>query len=352
MSKAYPISGSGTRGCNARDAQEMQTDQLRHFIDVATLGSMTLAAEKNFMTPQGISKSISALENDLGCKLFKRTRNSVTLTKLGSDLLASAELVVSSEDRLREGVARLMSMPDVGGKRQLTAYCTSIAYETPIYFPLAETARGLFASTRFAEDTNEGIIDSVLASINSDPEDVTLGLVGLWESLSEENERLMARLSEKGFSYRPFLHTSTLAVVSSRSAFAHKRVLSRSDIISGRLAVSAHSDMEQAIAKMFGNAHISVLVTDATFRQRLAASGEFITFVPGISLSYGLQEGTTAVPMSVPSLIEMGFVGTEEVVDGPFVNNLVRRISDYYRSQQGNTVVQFYENGDPDVQLG
>ena len=68
----------------------MQTDYVRYFIDVATLGSMSAAAKKNFMSPQGISRSIAALESELGCELFLRDSNKVTLTTFGERLLEDA----------------------------------------------------------------------------------------------------------------------------------------------------------------------------------------------------------------------------------------------------------------------
>ena len=84
----------------------MQTDYLRYFIDVATLGSMSSAAKKNFMTPQGISRSIAALESELGCELFQRGRNKVTLTKFGEMLLDDARaLLTDAKDYLEEEAA-------------------------------------------------------------------------------------------------------------------------------------------------------------------------------------------------------------------------------------------------------
>ena len=330
----------------------MQTDQLRHFIDVARLGSMSLAAEKNFMTPQGISKSISALEADLGCKLFNRTRNSVTLTTLGSALLGSAELVVATENRLRSGVARLRAQEESGVQSHLVAVCNPIAFNTSLYFPLAEAARGLYSDTRFSEETNAEVADSLIAAPQQENGNTFLGLFAFHEIMADENEAIGARLKEKGYAYRPFLHTTELAVVSSESPLAAKHSLKRSDILSHPLAIAAHSDMGKAIERLYGEASISVSVTDAVFRQRLAASGEVITFIPGLTLSHGMEPGITAVPLQDPSLIEVGFAALPGVVEGPLVSSLIERIRDYYQERQGSSVVTFVDGDDSAVLLG
>ena len=48
----------------------MQTNYLKYFVDVAKLGSIAAASNEDFITPQGMSRSLSALESSLGCQLF------------------------------------------------------------------------------------------------------------------------------------------------------------------------------------------------------------------------------------------------------------------------------------------
>ena len=80
----------------------MQTDYLRYFIDVATLGSMSSAAKKNYMSPQGISRSIAKLEAELGCELFQRDSNKVTLSPYGERLLDDARKLIEHENNIRQ----------------------------------------------------------------------------------------------------------------------------------------------------------------------------------------------------------------------------------------------------------
>ena len=54
-------------------------------------GSFTKAAKKLFMTPQGLSKSIKSLEEELGTELLSRSSKGVSLTENGHVFLESAQ---------------------------------------------------------------------------------------------------------------------------------------------------------------------------------------------------------------------------------------------------------------------
>lgn len=61
----------------------MRIEDLKIFVDVVKYHSMNIAAEKNFTTPQNLSKIIKRMENELGVVLFKRSKKGSDLTKNG-----------------------------------------------------------------------------------------------------------------------------------------------------------------------------------------------------------------------------------------------------------------------------
>lgn len=65
----------------------MELSQLRIFQEVAHHGSMKKAADALFLSQSTISKSISALEADLGYLLFEREKNRILLTPAGRAFL-------------------------------------------------------------------------------------------------------------------------------------------------------------------------------------------------------------------------------------------------------------------------
>ncbi len=74
----------------------MDTQHLKAFTTVARLQSFTEAAEQLHLTQPAISKRISALEQQLNCKLFDRIGRGINLTEAGRALLPRAEHILRS----------------------------------------------------------------------------------------------------------------------------------------------------------------------------------------------------------------------------------------------------------------
>lgn len=82
----------------------MELYQLRHFVAVAETGSFTRAAERCFVTQPALSGSIARLEDDLGTRLFLRTKRSVSLTEAGRRLLADSVPILKACNQLRADI--------------------------------------------------------------------------------------------------------------------------------------------------------------------------------------------------------------------------------------------------------
>jgi hypothetical protein len=73
----------------------MNFDTLRNFKSVIDAGSFSKAAQNIFASQQGLNKSITALEHELGCTLLKRTQHGVTLTENGTIFLSHVEKILN-----------------------------------------------------------------------------------------------------------------------------------------------------------------------------------------------------------------------------------------------------------------
>lgn len=74
--------------------------QLRHLIALAESGSFSRAAQASFLTQPALSRSIQALEGELGAPLFDRVGRRVELTAVGRETLARARALVADADAL------------------------------------------------------------------------------------------------------------------------------------------------------------------------------------------------------------------------------------------------------------
>lgn len=123
--------------------------QLRHFISLAQTGSFVKSAAELFLTQPALSRSIKALEGELGLPLFDRIGRHSELTPFGRDALQRARALMLSADDLRdsarqagddqEGVLRI-GMGSGPGAMLMTPLLQQTARERPRF--RVEIARG------------------------------------------------------------------------------------------------------------------------------------------------------------------------------------------------------------------
>jgi DNA-binding transcriptional LysR family regulator len=76
--------------------------QLRHFVVVADQGSYAQASAILFLTQPALTRSIQALEQELGGALFDRLGRRIALTPLGQVVLVRARRLVSDAEALKQ----------------------------------------------------------------------------------------------------------------------------------------------------------------------------------------------------------------------------------------------------------
>lgn len=83
----------------------MKIQQLKNFIEAIDCGSINKAAQKLYISQPNLSRSLHALEIEMGSPLFNRTNKGITLTPLGSSLYYYAHSILNQIqviDRLKE----------------------------------------------------------------------------------------------------------------------------------------------------------------------------------------------------------------------------------------------------------
>ena len=81
--------------------------QLRHLIKLAETGSFRRAAELSFLTQPAFSRSIKALEDELGQRLFDRRGWNSEPTPFGQEVLQRARRLVQEAEHLKEDARRI-----------------------------------------------------------------------------------------------------------------------------------------------------------------------------------------------------------------------------------------------------
>jgi DNA-binding transcriptional LysR family regulator len=119
---------------------ESNLNRYRLFCAVAEAGSISAAAERNFISQPAISKAISKMEDSLSTALFFRNHNGVSLTPEGQilyqELKNAFDIIKSGEDRLKiineKGIGHLrLGASGVLAKNILMPYLKRFVSENP-----------------------------------------------------------------------------------------------------------------------------------------------------------------------------------------------------------------------------
>jgi LysR family nitrogen assimilation transcriptional regulator len=76
----------------------MKFTQLKYFLKIAEVGSVSAAARELFIAQPALSHQVAALENELGVALFVRSVKGVRLTLAGEKLVHHAKLILRQVD--------------------------------------------------------------------------------------------------------------------------------------------------------------------------------------------------------------------------------------------------------------
>lgn len=87
---------------------------IRSFIAVAEEGHVGRAARRVHLSQPPISRHVLALEDELGTRLFERTRTGMRLLPAGEAFLRHARRIVAEVD---SAIAAVKATPEAGGSR-------------------------------------------------------------------------------------------------------------------------------------------------------------------------------------------------------------------------------------------
>lgn len=80
----------------------MTITQLEYIVAVDTYRSFVLAAEKCFVTQPTLSMQVQKLEDTLGVKIFDRSKQPVTPTEIGIEIIDQARILLAESEKIKE----------------------------------------------------------------------------------------------------------------------------------------------------------------------------------------------------------------------------------------------------------
>lgn len=109
----------------------MTITQLHYVLAVAEYKNFTKAAEKIFVTQPTLSMQVQKLEEELGVKIFDRSKKPISLTQVGESIVHQAKNIVNESNRIQDIVDQQKGF--VGGEFKLGIIPTIMPTLLPMF---------------------------------------------------------------------------------------------------------------------------------------------------------------------------------------------------------------------------
>ena len=109
----------------------MTITQLKYVLSVAEYQNFTVAAEHSFVTQPTLSMQIQKLEDELGVKIFNRSKKPIELTEVGIKIVEQAKVIVDESNRILDIVHQQKGY--IGGEFKLGIIPTVMPTLLPMF---------------------------------------------------------------------------------------------------------------------------------------------------------------------------------------------------------------------------
>ncbi len=147
----------------------MTITQLQYVLAVAEHQNFTKAALKVFVTQPTLSMQIQKLEDELGVKIFDRSKKPIQLTETGRKIVNQARNIVNESDRIQDIVDQEKGF--IGGTFRLGIIPTIMPTLLPMFlnnfikkYPKVKLKIEELTTEAIIERLNEGHLDAAIAA--------------------------------------------------------------------------------------------------------------------------------------------------------------------------------------------
>lgn len=221
----------------------MRIEQLHYFLDVAQTQSITRSANNLFISPQGLSQAITALEKEHGMAFFERTKNGLILNDKGAAFRKlAAELSEHFQDFESE-VAKLAGSEAGENKEQFSLLLPPLVILGDALGPMMDGLEQAFPSLDFS--ISEKNLEQVLGECRKMIEkEACVALV------SVPDFRMPELLALNDVVVDVFLEMPIVAKVHRDSPLAQKKYLTKQELSTLPMACFNEPVMESVVAYM------------------------------------------------------------------------------------------------------
>ncbi len=204
----------------------MNLMHLKCAIEIAKEGSLNKAAEKLFMAPPNLSRSLKELEADLGISVFERSAKGVTLTPDGEDFIGYAKTLLKQFQHLED-----MYKGEERKKQRFSISVPRACYISDAFAQFSKMLTDDPAEIFYKETNSQRTINNILNH------DYKLGIIRYAENYDKFFKTM---LEEKGLNYEMVTEFTYKLIMSKDNPLAEKKNITYDDL-KGYIEI-AHAD--------------------------------------------------------------------------------------------------------------
>ena len=147
----------------------MTITQLKYVLSVAEYQNFTVAAEHSFVTQPTLSMQIQKLEDELGVKIFNRSKKPIELTEVGEKIVEQAKVIVDESNRILDIVHQQKGY--IGGQFKLGIIPTIMPTLLPMFlqnftkkYPKVKLIIEELTTEEIIRKLTDGHIDAAIAA--------------------------------------------------------------------------------------------------------------------------------------------------------------------------------------------
>lgn len=311
----------------------MTIQQCKYVLEIAKHGSFNEAAKQLFIAQSGLSGSVKALEQELGIKIFERSKNGVSLTGEGAEFVRYAAQIVEESDfvltrytshqphqHLHISTQHYDFIADIFGK--MLTECNETTYK----FSLCETR------------THDVIRETETAYCD-------IGIIAIKEQDSEIMQRY---LRKKGIEFTPLIKVASHVYMRHGHPLAAKENLTWSDLkdfpaLSYAQGTHASSFFTEELMGGF-ESRKQIEISDRATLMNILLITDAYTVGTGIMPSALNQGNIISLPLQGNATYTIGYLLLTGKAISPITKDFIHRFTAFANEIDGNLLKNTEKN--------
>ena len=253
----------------------MRLDYLNYFIEIARTGSISRAAEKLNMTPQGLNRAIKTLESELDVSLYTTTHHGITLTKQGELLQKASQDILNRWQQFENDLATSLQVNTISDTLTIGITPPVLEYFLSQILPIFSAQHPeVLIDIREAEHLE---IYTLL-----EKNELDLGLFGVQLPIAEKVFPEFTRFSENVFI--PIYQYKISVVANKLSSIAKYKSVSMKTLLKYPLVLLARPPLEDNLQyrwlRMYGEPQIKYITSSVNTYMRIINNNQAVGIGP------------------------------------------------------------------------